>query len=73
MIEPLAARIHEAAGDNEVAQLRSILADQPEAVEIENEHGEAPLVTAAVEGSTDCVKLLLAHGADSCRRRIWVE
>ena len=68
MNEPLGIRIHQAAHDNDGSSLRLLLANHPEAVGIENVHGEAPLVTAAVEGSTNCVKLLLENGADPCHQ-----
>ena len=64
MNETLSCRIHKAASDNDVSLLRSLLAKNSEAVDIANEHGEAPLVSAAVEGSAGSVKWLLSKGAD---------
>ena len=69
MPESLADRVHGAADRNDVSSLRSLLAEHPDAIEIENDDGEAPLVAAAVEGSTAAVKLLLELGADPCRQK----
>lgn len=69
MDKTLGKRIHKAARENNVAFLRSTLAAHPEAVDIENADGEAPLVTAAVEGHTKSVQLLLKKGADPLRQK----
>ncbi len=64
-----AHNVHDAARDDDLSFLRSVLSSRPDAVEIENADGEAPLVTAAALGNTAAVKLLLEHGADPCRQR----
>lgn len=69
MDKALAIAIHEAAKADDERSIRSLLVDHPGAVEIENEHGEAPLVTAAVEGSSSCVRVLLEYGAKPDRQK----
>ena len=60
--EALARRVHDAARDGDLSLLQSVPGSRPEAVEIENADGEAPLVTAAAQGNTASVKLLLENG-----------
>ena len=69
MKKSLSTAIHNAARNDDALTLRSLLDENPDAVEIENEHGEAALVTAAVAGSTVCVRLLLDRGAEPGRQK----
>ena len=62
-LEPL-EQLFEAAQQNDVEKVQSLLTAQPELANMENKDGLTPLGYAAHFGSTESVHALIKHGAD---------
>src|SRR5471032_627403 len=60
----LGGEIHTAAARGDVEKVKALLADNPDLVSSQDEHGWTPLYFAAASGHKDVVELLVANKAD---------
>ena len=65
LLTPGRETVFEAAAFGRVARLDELLSEQPELARAWSEDGFTPLHTAAQNGDTELVRLLLEHGADA--------
>lgn len=59
-----AAEIHDAAGNGDMATIKSLLSENPDLVNVADEKGSTPLHSACNQGQSEVAAFLLEKGAD---------